>query len=71
MYTLLTVPAWWLGAAKLCERQGRNQVGVLQVRESDVSNDVIEDYERGFEYAEAGSLLKMKMRGDQRLYLVR
>ena len=43
----------------------------MQVKESDMSKEVIEDYEAKMEYASAERLLKMKKRGDQRLYLVR
>ena len=42
-----------------------------QVKESDMSKEVIEDYEASLEYASAESLIKMKKRGDQRLYLVK
>ena len=41
------------------------------MKEADVSKDVIEDYKRGYEYGTAKELLKMKKRGDERLYLVR
>lgn len=41
------------------------------MKDSNVADDVIADFEKGFEYAEAESLRKMKKRGDQRLYLVR
>lgn len=43
----------------------------LQVKEGDIAKDVIEDFQRGYEYAEAQQLLKMKKRGDAILYLVR
>ena len=44
---------------------------MTQVKESDMSKEVIEDYEGSLEYASAERLIKMKKRGDQRLYLVK
>lgn len=41
------------------------------MKEADVSKDVIEDYNKGYEYGTGKELLKMKRRGDERLYLVR
>ena len=43
----------------------------MQVKDSDMSKEVIEDYEASLEYASADCLVKMKKRGDQRLYLVK
>lgn len=43
----------------------------LQVKDSDMSKEVLEDYAADLEYASAERLLKMKKRGDQRLYLVK
>lgn len=40
------------------------------VKESDLAEDVKEDYENGFEYAEIDEILKRKSRGDERWYLV-
>ena len=41
------------------------------VKEVDISKDVIEDYQKGYEYGVAQQLMKMKRRGDERLYLVK
>lgn len=41
------------------------------VSESEVADDVREDYENGLEYAEAKGIVKMRKKGDERLYLVR
>ena len=43
----------------------------LQVKQSDMAKDVVADFEAGVEYATAECLLKMKKRGQERLYLVR
>lgn len=50
-------------------RQANN--AKLQVKDSDMSKEVLEDYAASLEYASAERLLKMKKRGDQRLYLVK
>jgi len=43
----------------------------MQVKQSDMARDVIEDFEAGIEYVAAECLIKMKRRGQERLYLVR
>ena len=40
------------------------------MKSTDIAQDVIDDHEKGYEYGVAKQLLKMKKRGDERLYLV-
>lgn len=41
------------------------------VNEKDVAEDVVEDYDKGLEYAEADCILEMKKKGDARRYQIR
>jgi hypothetical protein len=42
-----------------------------QVPRCFVADDVVEDFNKGMEYADAERILEMKKKGDGRLYLVR
>lgn len=42
----------------------------VQVRESDLAEDLVKDYDSELEYADAKSIQRMRLEGEQRFFLV-
>lgn len=40
------------------------------MRESDLAEDLVKDYDSGLEYADAQSIQRMRLEGDKRFFLV-